>query len=194
MFELQACVARQWTPQIGDPALTGWLTVASYGAAALLSIAVWRQMKHQRGRAFWGILIAVLVFLALNKQLDLQSALTAAGRCLSRTQGWYDNRRMVQEAFIGTLLGVLVLGMIVAMLALRGSLGRNLPALLGLVVVLGFVMVRAASFHQFDHLIGARSLGVSNNFLFENAGLLLISLNAVLHLRRQARPQRMHRA
>jgi len=32
-------------------------------------------------------------FLAVNKQLDLQSFLTALGRCDARLQGWYETRR-----------------------------------------------------------------------------------------------------
>ncbi len=40
----------------------------------------------------------------MNKQLDLQSMLTAAGRCLSQLQGWYDERRVFQRDFIIGLL------------------------------------------------------------------------------------------
>ncbi|TJZ87712.1 hypothetical protein FA740_00605 [Paracoccus hibiscisoli] len=183
-MELQECVAGRWSPQIGDPDVTGWLTVLAYVLTAILSIAVWRRLAGRAGRVFWAVLVVVLAFLAVNKQLDLQSALTAAGKCLATAQGWYAERRAIQAGFIATLLATVVLGLVATMLMLRNSLGRDLLALLGLGIVLAFVMVRAVSIHRFDYLIGAQSLGVSNNFLFENAGLLLIALNAVLLLRR----------
>lgn len=188
LMELQGCVAGRWSPQIGDPDVTGWLTVMAYVLTAILSIAVWRRLAGRAGRVFWAVLVVLLAFLAVNKQLDLQSALTAAGKCLATAQGWYAERRSVQAGFIATLLAIVVLGLVAAMLMLRNSLGRDFLALLGLAIVLAFVMGRAVSIHRFDNLIGAQSLGVSNNFLFENAGLLLIALNAVLLLRRYRGP------
>ncbi|WP_265501932.1 hypothetical protein [Paracoccus beibuensis] len=186
IFELGTCIGGQWSPQIGDPDVTGWLTVLSYSVTAFLALAVWRDLKGRRGRAFWAVLAVLLAFLAINKQLDLQSAVTAAGKCLARAQGWYANRRIVQVAFIAVLLAGVLVTLAGAMMALRGSLSRNLLAVVGLAILLGFVMVRAVSFHHVDLLIGSRSLGVPNNFLFENAGLLLIALNAVVLLRRPA--------
>ena len=186
--EIVTCVAGRWSPRIGDPNLTGWLTVAAYLMTALLALAVWRRLKGRAGRVFWALLTVLLILLAANKQLDLQSALTATGKCLARAQGWYGSRRIVQAGFIVALLAALVVGLAVAARTLRGSLARNALALSGLAIVFGFVMVRAVSFHHVDYLIGSHSLGVSNNFLFENAGLLLIALNALVLLRRPARP------
>ncbi len=170
LSELQGCVAERWTPQIGDPNLTGWLTVIFYLVAAVLSLLVWRRLAGQRGRVFWGIMTCILVFLALNKQLDLQSAVTAAGKCVARAQGWYGPRRMLQAGFIGAVLAASVLGLILMTLALRGGVARSLAAMIGLTLLLCFIMIRAISFHRFDHLIGAQDLGVSYNFLFENFG------------------------
>ncbi|MGZ3215376.1 hypothetical protein [Paracoccus sp. T5] len=190
---LWACVAERWAPEIGDPNVTGWVTVAVYLVTALLAAAVWRGTGVGRGRAFWAVLTLILGFLALNKQLDLQTALTEVGRCLAWSQGWYENRRFVQAGFIGALLVLLVMGLFSAMQALRGNLRRNLLALLGLTVLLGFVMVRAVSIHDFDFLISDRSLGVPNNFLFENAGLVLIAVNALLLLLRRRHRTRQRR-
>ncbi|QBX33482.1 hypothetical protein E4191_01190 [Paracoccus liaowanqingii] len=184
VFELRSCVARQWSPQIGDPELTGWVTVLAYAVAALLSGLVWRRLADDPLRIFWGVLVVLLAFLAVNKQLDLQTVLTEAGKCLSRAQGWYDDRRVVQVAFIGTLLIVLLMAMGVLMAVLRGRIAQNALALAGLILVLGFVMLRAVSIHNVDQILGGASLGLSNNFLLENAGLVLIALNALWLLRR----------
>lgn len=80
--ELTACVAERWSPVIGDPQITGWVTVAAYVVAALMSAAVWLRLKGRRGRVFWAMVALLLAALAVNKQLDLQSALTAAGVAL----------------------------------------------------------------------------------------------------------------
>lgn len=186
VFELRSCVAERWVPQIGDPDVTGWVTVLAYLLATLLSALVWRRLADDPVRIFWGVLVVLLALLAVNKQLDLQTALTETGRCLSQAQGWYDNRRAVQIGFIGSLLIVLVMAMGIIMAVLRDRLAQNGLAVIGLTVLLAFVMVRAASIHRFDALFGTESLGVSNNFLFENAGLVLIAVNALMLL---SRPQ-----
>ena len=173
-MQLQFCIAERWSPQIGDPNLTGWLTVLAYLSTALLSVAAWYRMARQPRRMFWAILVILLIILAINKQLDIQSALTIAGKCLATAQGWYANRRIVQASFIAVLITIILIGLVIAMFSLRGVLFSNLFALLGLATVLSFVMVRAVSIHHFDYFIGAKNFGISNNFLLENFGLILM--------------------
>lgn len=184
---LVACVAQRWTPRIGDPNLTGWLTVLAYLACFVLAAQVWRSLRGRQGRAFWGLITALTLFLAVNKQLDLQSALTAAGRCMALAQGWYGDRRAVQVVFIVGLLIAAVIGLLIGLWTLRGQLRQNGLALIGLTIVAAFVMIRAVGFHHFDRLIGVHQLGVSMNYLFENSGLLLIAINALAILRRGPR-------
>lgn len=188
--ELQGCVLQRWSPQIGDPGLTGWLTVLAYAACTLLALAVWRRLKGQRGRVFWLVLSLLLAALAVNKQLDLQSAVTAAGKCLARAQGWYDQRRVMQVLFIGAVVAAALVLLVSMTASLWGRLRYNLMAAIGLTLVLCFVLVRALSFHHFDRLIGTTNFGVTNNFLFENAGLVLIAVNATWLLARKRVPSR----
>ncbi len=188
--ELQGCVLQRWSPQIGDPGLTGWLTVLAYAACAMLALAVWRRLKGQRGRVFWAVLSVLLAALAVNKQLDLQSAVTAAGKCLARAQGWYGQRRVMQVLFIGAVVAGAAVLLVSMTASLWGRLRYNLLAAIGLTLVLCFVLVRALSFHHFDRLIGTTNFGVTNNFLFENAGLVLIAVNAAWLLGRKRVPSR----
>ncbi|QRZ13338.1 hypothetical protein JWJ88_01355 [Paracoccus methylovorus] len=181
---LRACIAHDWTPTIGDPEITGWLTVLSYLICLLLALRVLFRRPAGAARGLWLTIAVLMAFLAVNKQLDLQTALTATGRCMARAQGWYDNRRLVQLAFIaGLVLGV-VITLVWATKILRGHMRRNGLALLGLAVLCGFVLVRAVGFHHVDMLISADFANVGYNFWFENAGLLLIAINAVVLLRR----------
>ncbi|WP_372802907.1 hypothetical protein [Paracoccus seriniphilus] len=184
MSGLANCVAAAWQPGIGDPNATGWLTVLAYLLCFALSAKVWLKLHGRRGRAFWGLVALLMLALAVNKQLDLQSALTATGRCLAQAQGWYDHRRIVQVAFVLGVLGLMFLALLMGLRALRGQLWRNGIALAGLMVLCSFVAVRAIGFHHMDALIGSHGFGVSTNYLFENVGLLLIALNALWILRR----------
>ena len=184
MAALRACIARDWTPVIGDPQVTGWLTVAAYVGCLWLAIRVLRRRPAGAARGLWLAIAVLMAFLALNKQLDLQTALTATGRCMARAQGWYDNRYAVQLAFIaGLVLGVIA-AMAWATKSLRGQMRGNGLALLGLGVLCGFVLVRAVGFHHVDRLISMDFARVRFNFWFENAGLLLIAINALMLLRR----------
>lgn len=181
---LSACVAQQWSPGIGDPNVTGWLTVLSYLVCFALALRVSLRNPPGTARRLWLTLVPVLGFLAVNKQLDLQTALTATGRCMAEAEGWYDNRALVQIGFILGLILIVLLVLLLALRSLRGRLQSNGLAMLGATVLCGFVLVRAVGFHHVDSLINMNFAQIKFNFWFENAGLVLIALNALLLLRR----------
>ncbi|MDX8353118.1 isopropylmalate isomerase [Cognatiyoonia sp. IB215182] len=185
--DLFDCVFSAWSPQIGDPTLIGWATVVAYALATVLALSV-VATNSRRGRFFWVVVTGLLCLLAINKQLDLQSALTAAARCLAQAQGWYEDRRSVQVAFIFFVAAAaLVLG-----LTLAWTMRRQLPqiwlALLGLCLLLGFVAIRAAGFHHMDRLIGFEIGGVRMNWLLELGGIALIAINALVLISRRRNP------
>src|SRR6476659_1098397 len=49
-------------------------------------------------RRAWLAISVLFLFLGVNKQLDLQTALTEAGRYLAHYKGWYEQRQVVQLA------------------------------------------------------------------------------------------------
>ncbi len=177
---IAACVGDQWSPQIGDPTAAGWVTVAAYAVCALLSFMTVMRGQDSRERIFWGLVALAMLTLGVNKQLDLQSMLTAAGRCMSQLQGWYEKRRVFQLEFIIALLMFASLLLTLAVWLMRGHLRRNGLALLGLAFVAAFVAVRAVGFHHVDLLIGSRFLDIRYNVLFELSGLVLIAANAII--------------
>ena len=179
--DLQSCALTRWSPGIGDPTAMGWVTVLVYLTAAIISATValrapFPQPTCRRERVFWLLLGFVLLALAINKQLDLQSYLTALGRCLAQHQGWYDRRRFVQETVILGLLLVMALLAVALWRLMRGTLARSGAALAGLVLVLGFVAIRAVGFHHLDALIKLDVMHLRLNWLFELTGPVLISL------------------
>jgi len=186
------CIMQQWSPQIGDPSVIGWVTVAAYAVTGYFCMTAARK-ERARDRRFWALLSIIMLFLAVNKQLDLQSALTAAGRCMSKMQGWYGQRRAVQLAFILALIASSVTIMLIALITLRHALRRIGIALLGFGLVLTFVAVRAVGFHDVDRLISTTIAGARVNWILELSGLILILANAVWACRAsapQGRPSR----
>ena len=142
------CVADRWQLVIGDPNLTGWAITAAYACAAVCAVIVLRRTAfdpaHRRQRqVLWGLIAGLMTALALNKQLDLQSLMTALGRCLAQEQGWYENRRMVQRDFIVGLIAAAALAGAAMFWMLRGTMRQNLLPLSGLAALAGFVLIRA---------------------------------------------------
>jgi hypothetical protein len=187
-----------WSPGIGDPTPIGWLTVVAYFVAALACFSARRRTVaagaglasnwsrrasatlrlERRAARLWLGLGVFLVALGINKQLDLQTALTELGRTLALARGWYARRREVQSEFIaGVSVGALAAGVALAFVA-RGQLRRFGMALTGAVFLLAFVLVRASSFHHVDALIHTRLLGLQVNWLLELSGIALIGLAA----------------
>lgn len=175
-----------WSPGIGDPSVGGWLTVLLYLAATW---AVWRLLRmgsthaatataQRNERWFWRSLLVALVVLGVNKQLDLQSAVTEIGRILSDRQGWYENRQQVQVAFIA---GVAIMGLTVLAAALHltwRSPSATRWALTGGVCLIMFMVIRAASFHHVDQTLALEWAGLRVNWLLEMGGLLVIITSA----------------
>lgn len=179
------CAANSWSPGIGDPTIWGWITVVIYAASALVAfmtmrVAPFPSATLRREQVFWAVLAVGLAFLAINKQLDLQTLLTTLGRCAASLQGWYDDRRFFQAALIAGLLVFVLLAGVFFLILLRGTMHRSLIPLVGAVFVCGFVLVRAVGMHQVDAMLGMRLPAVFGsvkvNFLMEVPGPLIIAL------------------
>lgn len=177
------CAFTQWHWGLGDNSLMGWVTVLAYLVAAVGSVLAARRLAGpdalvRRERRFWWIAAGIMLALALNKQMDLQTLFTLIARCHAQLAGWYDIRVIVQRGFILAVAaaGVGLLGLLTFLL--RSIFGRVWLALLGLGFVCLFVVVRAASFHQMDSLIGTWVFGVKMNWLLELPGPILVALVA----------------
>lgn len=183
---LAATVDGRWTPGIGDPTPMGWFTVVAYVGTAVIC---WRaarlgalRMDASLSRhhvAFWTILSIVLALLAVNKQLDLQTLITDVGRTLARQQGWYDQRSVVQMAFIGIVATVCLVSLVAFVWCMRDIARRHVLAIVGLTFLLGFILIRASSFHHMDRLIGATFVGLRMNWIFELGGIGLVCVSAI---------------
>lgn len=183
---LLECVFASWTPTIGDPTVLGWTTVVAY---ALVSILLWviAHGNEGRERLLWRLCALFLAVLCVNKQLDLQSFLTAAGRCHAQQSGWYDDRRALQEAFILGIVGFAVLLLVVMVSLLRQRVGRNLLLLFGMVTLCAFIVIRAAGAHKFDTLISQKLGPFDVNHVLELGGIAILVLACILRRHTQRR-------
>ncbi len=139
--------------------------------------------RQEPERWVWRVLLIGLIALGINKQLDVQSALTELGRIAAQRQGWYESRRQTQLAFIAGA-GILGLTFLTALIFLAwGSHQATLSALIGGFALLLFVMIRAASFHQVDRLLNADFAGLRYNWIIEMGGLTWILASSMRRFR-----------
>jgi hypothetical protein len=170
-----------WSPGIGDPTFMGWLTVVLYFLASLGCWITARTLSSEGLSAgstnevrAWRWIASTFLALGINKQLDLQTALTEVGRALAHLEGWYDQRQPVQAAFI---VLVTIICLTAAAVLLRWT--REAPfatwlALIGSISVICFVLIRAASFHHIDRVIGGEVLGWRWNWILEIGGISVV--------------------
>jgi len=174
-----------WTPTIGDPTIYGWITVAAY---ALGAFVCWRASESAptRERRFWIILAAIMAFLCINKQLDLQTLFTDVGRAEAKRYGWYANRREYQVGFIEGLGVAFAIIITIGLFRARSARTQVRGAMVGLTLLLFFVMVRASSFHRMDWLISQEFAGIRANHVMELGGIAIVTFFA-WHAARPAR-------
>jgi hypothetical protein len=175
----------RWRPGIGDPSFMGWFTVIAYVAAgaasavaALRSPALHDAAKNPR--LLWGSVSALMLLLAVNKQLDIQSLFTDIGRAIAKSQGWYGQRRTVQ--FWATI-GIGAAGSIAFLalfLLLKDQFRQHWLLLTGIVFLLTFIVMRAASFHHFETILDLRLRSVRLNWAFELLGIGCVGLSGTL--------------
>jgi hypothetical protein len=164
-----------WSPGIGDPTVAGWLTVLLY---LVTSVSCWI-LARELGtagldRRAWRSIAVLFLFLGINKQLDLQTALTEAGRYLAHYQGWYEQRQLVQLAFIALMAVLCLISAITLLIWVGRAPMSTWLALIGTTLVIGYVLIRAASFHHIDRFIGRTIFGFRWNWILEMGGIALV--------------------
>lgn len=149
------------------------------GIVLLTSISCWRTTVSvgrcdRTDAKIWRTVSVVFFFLGINKQLDLQSAMTEIGRMLAFAGGWYESRRIVQLDFIIGVAAVCLTAIPIVIFWARKSPIQTWLVLVGSTFVLGYVIIRAASFHHFDRFISSRYLGFKWNWILETMGIAVV--------------------
>ncbi len=178
-----------WHIGIGDPTIAGWGTVVAYAIASALCFMCKKYSTgdyySKREAKFWLLLTIVLAFLCINKQLDLQSLLTQIARELATSEGWYENRRIVQARFIASLITIATITLVWLFISVRELCLEIKWTTLGIVALSAFVVIRAASFHNMDTWIHTKWLGAQMNWMIELGGIALIAIPAYIRAKRK---------
>ena len=128
-----------------------------------------------------------MLLLGINKQLDLQSLLTEMGRQVARYQGWMEQRRVVQFGFIACFSTILMAGFVCFCIVMRNLFRRFLLAFTGLFFLLGFIIIRAASFHHIDEVLHSRIWNLKMNWILELGGIFTVWVAAAIDIRRSGK-------
>ncbi len=180
-----------WRPGIGDPTFAGLAHgrgVLRGGVVLFAGTRCRPALLEPRGSAGLHRLSGEsspsgLAALGVNKQLDLQSAVTELGRMTARAQGWYDHKAAVQRGFV-EVVAVLAIGLCLGLAVLaRRELRRVAVALIGWTALCLFVGIRAASFHHVDRLLGMRWGRAPLNAILELGGIAVIAIGAIVYRR-----------
>lgn len=166
----------------GDTGLMGWGITLAYGVTVVVLCLCWVRAPRSE-RRFWCVLVFALGFLALNKQLDLQVLLNAYGRCVAKSQGWFDARRAVQAAFVAVFLLVLLMLLGRGLWVIWPKRRQMAGLIAGIFVLCLFVAARAMSIQHVDAAVGI-SVDLSRiKNLLELTGVCLIAANGLILLR-----------
>ena len=186
-----------WYWGLGDPDAGAVVVTGLYLLTSIACLLVAKQLRRLHSKllrrfdskseaTFWIVLAIVLLLLGINKQADLQSLITMYGRDLIKYVGLYSVRRTFQIAFIALVAIIAMLSVSISLWAVcRWTWPCHLAAI-GLGIQAAFLVIRAASFHHVDRLLGLRMADMKINLIVESIGLVLMLLAAVGRLRMAA--------
>lgn len=180
-----------WRPRIGDPNLIAWCITGTYFVAAWMCYLAGRKCRTESGtwtvskiERFWNVLAMLMFALGCNKQLDIHTLLTQIGREVARVEGWYPYRKRIQAVFIVICALVGVTCGVAGLWFTRRRWRQCGVACVGIIFLITFVVIRAASFHHVDRLLyHLPQLGRWVNNGLEFSGTLLVALGALQSLR-----------
>ncbi len=172
----------KWHFRLDNPTILGWTVVAAYIAAAACCGRAALKARDASQRSFapvWWLLAAGLIFLGINKQLNLQTLMIVIGRNVSNAGDWYGARRRVQLIF-SVVFAVSCLAALAWLLwRWRQFFTENRLALAGVIVLALFVVLRAATINHADRFLRIDLKDEHWAWILEIAGSLCLLIGAV---------------
>jgi hypothetical protein len=155
------------------------LTSVMYFAAAVICWRASDLAMLTAELAVWRLIAILFSFIGISSPLNVWSKITETGRRLARLGGWYHRRQIVQLRFMKGVSFVCAAAALSAIIWARGASTACWLAVVAAMLLLCFVLIRAASLHQFDRFINRTALGLRWNGIFEG-GAVLIVISAAL--------------
>ena len=142
----------------GDLTPVGWAVAVVYMLGALCCARASIVARHD-GRCCagkqqpWWLLASILLFLGINKLLNLQTTLIKLGRAAARTEGWYQYRRVAQTVFAVLFTLVLLAVFAVLLKKWRWFVKERPLVQTGVLLLLLFVVIRAFALNHVEELL-----------------------------------------
>ncbi len=171
----------KWQFRLDNPTILGWTVVAAYIAAAACCGRAALKARGDSARSFapvWWLLAAGLVFLGINKQLNLQTLMIVIGRNVSNAEGWYGARRRVQLIFSVVFAVSCLVALVWLLSRCRQFFVENRLVLAGVIVLALFVVLRAATINHADEFLRIKLKDEHWAWVLEIAGSALIGTGA----------------
>lgn len=169
---------------LNDPTILGWLTTGMYLAAAWLCAAAaasprfHRRDRDRRIRLFWSALAAILFLLAVNKQLDIQTALIDVLRDRAEREGWYGRRRAFQMMFAAFAIAFMVACVWALKRTLGGRWREHWLVVCGVGLLACFIVLRVADIQRLGEMTGLPVSAEGARSIIEWLGLAAIAVAA----------------
>ena len=144
-----------------------WCPVVAYVMVALLAMVL-GSLEIARTRSvgssilwpnFWFGTAVLLVVMAVGRATDTGEFLADLGRQQARSEGWYETRRGIQAAVIGTIAAIWLISIILAIWRVPARRRRYLPMAIVVFTIVCYNGTRVISLHQVDAIFHNREIG-----------------------------------
>ena len=134
--------------------VAAWLCLRNArGSVALAAAGVRRVAEARSRRRFWGALAALILFLGISRQFDLQALAASAMRGLLLVDDVYGERSGLQIGLIVAIGSFGMIGLLIALVTFRRAEPSVLAALVAAAVLIAFTIIRTISLHDLDHFL-----------------------------------------
>ena len=157
----------------GDPTVVGWVTFLLYVISGYLC---WKQAtedSEKRLRGVWLALGVSLLFLGINKEMDLHEGLVWFLNWLT-AQTSISAPFAIKRAALGFLLTLAVCAAFYARRSIVLLFSQNKEVAAGVALVLLYILARTSSVAHFDDLLGFHLYRIHYQWIVEISGLLLV--------------------
>jgi hypothetical protein len=160
------------------------LIVAAYlGAGWLCFLNAHVARSEREKHVLWYLTTAVLCGLGVNIVLHGDVFVTQFVRSLAKLQGWYGDRRTVQNFIVGVVLLGFLFSAKRLFAGFKAAAVSSESVAFGLVVMLILLAMRTVSWHVTDTLLNLRLGGISAGRLVECAAIGVVWHGALRCLR-----------